>query len=255
MDSIKEQLPQMILDNMHLIKKFKAGTYKDTFDDLFRTYRPVFAHIEEQYLNTEDKETFIREISEDFVGKVKQQYDAKKTKVNKETLILDYNMLMASFVVPCILEYRGDCTEILADALISTWNHTFTRYTIKKGTFADIDGSFKRKLCYITTAVCESLEKEDDCYELTALRGFRDNYMMHSKVGSALVKEYYEMAPILVMRINSMKESNVIYKNIYEQFIQPCISFIENRKYMECQNKYSEMVQALRKHYIGGDHE
>lgn len=255
MDSIKEQLPQLILQNMHLIKDFHSNTYKDAFDALFRTYRPVFAHLEEVYLNTEDKEAFIQEIAEDFVHKVKQQYDEKMTKRNKDTLILDYNMLMTSFAVPCILEYRGDSTEHLADAMIHIWNQTFKRYKIQKGRFADIDGSFKRKLCYITTAVCDSLGKADDCYELNTLRGFRDNYMMHSKMGRILVKEYYETAPVLVMRMNSVKESKFIYQDIYEQFIQPCITYIEDKKYGECQSKYSEMVQTLKERYIGGTHE
>ena len=255
MDSIKEQLPQLVLNNMHLIKDFKASSYKDAFDDLFRTYRPVLTHLEEVYLNTEDKERFIRDISEDFVAKVKQQYDEKTTKANKNTLVLDYNMLMTSFAIPCILEYRGESTEQLADALILTWNDTFTRYKIQKGRFSDIDGSFKRKLCYITTAVCDSLGKEDDCYELTTLRSFRDDYMMHSKVGSTLVREYYEMAPMLVMRMNSFRESKSIYHQIYEQFIQPCITYIEEKRYQDCQNKYREMVQELTSQYIGGAHE
>lgn len=255
MDTIKEQLPQIMLQNMPLIKEFKSNAYKDAFDDLFRTYRPVFDHLEEVYLNAEDKGRCVKEIAEDFVEKAKRQYDERKTKTNKSTLTLDYNMLMASFVIPCILEYRGESTEALADALILAWNNTFTAYKIQKGRFSDIDGSFKRKLCYITTAVCDSLGKEDDCYELNMLRGFRDNYMMHSQEGIALVREYYEMAPLLVMRMNSIKDSGAIYQGIYDQFIQPCIAYIEERRYRQCQDKYREMVQTLRNRYIGGAHE
>ena len=36
-------------------------------------------------------------------------------------------------------------------------------------------------LCYITTIVCEILGKGDNCYELNALRMFRDYYMVKIK--------------------------------------------------------------------------
>lgn len=255
MDTIKEQLPKMMLENMHLIQEMSANKYKDAFDSLYKTYKPVLNHFEEMYVTTEDKQSFIQEIADDFVEKVHTQFENTVKKSNKETLTLDYNMLMTSFAIPCILESRGDGTVELADALVDKWNQTFTRYKIQKGRFTDIDGSFKRKLCYITTAVCDNLGKPDDCYELNLLRDFRDTYMMHTSSGESLVKDYYEIAPIMVMRMNFIKDSRKIYEAIYHQYIAPCITFIEEMKYEECQKKYMEMVQTLKERFIGGHHE
>ncbi|MDD2972418.1 MAG: hypothetical protein PHE02_09855 [Lachnospiraceae bacterium] len=255
MYSIKEQLPKLVLENMHLIKSFSSTTYKESFESLFKTYRPVLAHLEELYLNAADKEAFINEIAGDFVAQVKQQYDERAKKSNKESLTLDYNMIMASFAIPCILEYRGESTDALADALVAEWNASFTKYKIHKGKFADIDGSFKRKLCFITTAVCDSLGKADDCYELTLLRSFRDTYMMHTETGDQLVKDYYRRAPVLVMRMNLIRDSRHVYDEINETYIKPCISLIEEKRYEECQDKYVEMVESLTDRFIGGQHE
>ncbi len=251
MDSIKEKLPQLLLENMQLIKEFRANTYKDAFQNLLDSYKPLFQHIEELYIASEDRKKFIADIAEDFVSKAKIHHEGSIGKFNKDTAILDYNMMMSSFVIPCILEFRGESSEALADGLLDTWNGTFVKYRLQKGNFADIDGSFKRKLCFITTAVCDSLGRTDDCYELSTLRAFRDEYMLYHMSGKELVKEYYDMAPDIVMRINQHKTADMIYQNIYKQYIQPCISLIEQNEYDKCEKLYIEMVDTLRNQYVG----
>ena len=87
--------------------------------------------------------------------------------------------------------------------------------------YHNIDKGFKKKLCYITTAVCRSQNKPDNCYELTALREYRDNYLMNSNLGRELVDEYYNIAPGLVMMIDMQQEAEKIYQNIYDKYLPP----------------------------------
>ena len=55
--------------------------------------------------------------------------------------------------------------------------------------------------CFLTTAVAERRGEPDDGPALTALRAFRDGYMMRTPERRALVAEYYEIAPKLVAAI------------------------------------------------------
>ena len=55
--------------------------------------------------------------------------------------------------------------------------------------------------CFLTTAVTERRGEADDGPALTALRGFRDGYMMRTAERRALVEEYYEIAPAIVAAI------------------------------------------------------
>ena len=48
----------------------------------------------------------------------------------------------------------------------------------------------KDGLCFITTAVCKYLGKPDDCFELTALRDFRDNWLAEQAGGAEEIHEY-----------------------------------------------------------------
>lgn len=49
--------------------------------------------------------------------------------------------------------------------------------------------------CFITTAVCKTFDKPDNCPELTAFRTFRDTYMKEDEALNNEVNNYYEIAP------------------------------------------------------------
>jgi serine/threonine protein kinase len=105
-------------------------------------------------------------------------------------------------------------------------------------------------LCFITTAVCEYLNKPDDCYELTILRGFRDNWLAAQPSGEALIKEYYKIAPIIVTALNLSNEKETIYRNLWSKYISPCIKLIELKAYSTCMDLYMEMVNNLKLKFV-----
>lgn len=101
--------------------------------------------------------------------------------------------------------------------------------------------------CFITTAVCECLGKPDDCYELMTLRNYRDTWLANSEGGRELIEEYYRIAPMIVSRIKSSARYMEHCLFLLEEYINPCIEMIENKKYEKCRKKYEEMVIAAEK--------
>ena len=104
--------------------------------------------------------------------------------------------------------------------------------------------------CFITTAVCDSFNKTDNCYELTTFRYFRDNWLINEEDGKALIKEYYKNAPKIVETINSYSNKADIYLNIWNTYLKKCLHFIEDKKYKECKTLYIKMVKDLEKKYL-----
>ena len=104
--------------------------------------------------------------------------------------------------------------------------------------------------CYITTAVCESFGKPDDCYELTAFRKFRDTYLIHTLEGKQLIRQYYITAPRIVEAINRKMDKEKIYLNIWNKYLLPCLTCIENKEYLECKSRYITMVNQLQEEYL-----
>ena len=102
----------------------------------------------------------------------------------------------------------------------------------------------------MTTAVCKSLHKPDDCRELTLLRNYRDTFMLETAEREKIVKEYYNVAPTIVKRIDRREDADEIYGAIWEQYLSRCIRLIEAEKPEECEKVYIRMVQELETRYL-----
>lgn len=104
--------------------------------------------------------------------------------------------------------------------------------------------------CYITTAVCKSENKPDNCYELQTFRGFRDNWLKKQPDGKALIKRYYLLAPKIVELIEASADKDKIYERIHKDYLEPCLKFIERGEMEKCKEHYSEMVCSLSDEYL-----
>ncbi len=87
-------------------------------------------------------------------------------------------------------------------------------------------------------------EFDDNCYELTVLRWFRDNFV--SKEDIAL---YYNVAPTIVENINSFEDNEDIYNYIYSHIVVACVKAIENNDYNFAYNRYKSSVLALNEQF------
>lgn len=102
--------------------------------------------------------------------------------------------------------------------------------------------------CYLTTACMKHFKSafDDNCYELTVLRWFRDNFVTNDDV-----KHYYRVAPSIVMEINNEEHNNLIYDYIYDNVVEYSVTEIENGNYMNAYKRYKESILSLETHYIG----
>lgn len=85
---------------------------------------------------------------------------------------------------------------------------------------------------------------DDDCYELTILRCFRDNF-----VATEDIKHYYEIAPLIVESINKSPDSNEIYISIYERIIMVCLNAIQNGNYALAYETYKNAILDLEREF------
>ena len=108
----------------------------------------------------------------------------------------------------------------------------------------------KDGLCFITTAVCKYLGKPDDCFELTALRDFRDNWLAEQAGGAEEIREYYEIAPQIVEKLAASEEKDLLYEKIRLEYITPCLEKILRGQNEQCREIYREMVGELRQKFL-----
>lgn len=101
--------------------------------------------------------------------------------------------------------------------------------------------------CYLTSA-CMSYylnNFDDDCYELTILRWFRDNFVSKEEI-----KHYYNIAPQIVEAIEQEEHKDIIYNYIYDNVVDTCVEAIENGNYEFAYNRYKESILNLKQTYL-----
>lgn len=229
---------------------FTKKGYPDAFKRLYQQNFPTFEAIEHGYTSVIDKEQFITNMAEALVSRAVEIVEGCGSKRKKESKMMDLNMTMAVVVFPMILEYKGVSSQPLVDKLMEGWKREFPKTNIQAADYATIEKGFHKKFCYITTAVCESFGKPDDCYELRLLREYRDTYLAALPDGEEMIHEYYDVAPSIVKHINSHDDSCGIYRSIWERYLYPCITMIEQGELSKCKDVYQDMVYTLRDEYF-----
>lgn len=103
--------------------------------------------------------------------------------------------------------------------------------------------------CFLTSACVDALGMEDDCYELTMLRNFRDGWLTAQDSGKSDISRYYELAPQVVESINKLANSKEIYSDIYKKLVKPCVKMIEEKRMNDTWNHYKEYSERLFSKY------
>lgn len=242
-------ITDMLMEEENPLAAFKKDKYPAAFQDYVHKYAEVLDAIEKVYQEEENPQQWLEKLSDRLVNEAKGQLDLIPKKSKRTDQLINYNMILAIYVFPAILECKGQSAEPLSDLIVEKWNKEF-KTSVGSATYEKIEAGFHRKLCYITTAVCESLGKEDNCYELELLRDYRDSYLLSSGEGKALVDEYYDIAPTIVNRISRSEHADEVYEEIWKNYLSPCVQLIESGQKEDCREKYMNMVYELKGRYM-----
>jgi hypothetical protein len=108
-------------------------------------------------------------------------------------------------------------------------------------------GLFSCCKCFITNAVCASLGKPDDCFELTTLRFYRDAVLRRSAAGRHAIAEYEDIAPHIVSTIATRPDARSIHERLYRDSIQPAVEAVSRGEFDRAFAIYRAMVNRLRR--------
>lgn len=104
-------------------------------------------------------------------------------------------------------------------------------------------------LCFITTATCVALNKQDNCEELLAFKHYRDTTLINESNGPSIIREYYRIAPRIVEAIEQEVNSVDVYKKIWEKFIIVGYRYLLQDNMDKAKQTYINMVVYLCKRY------
>lgn len=238
----------ILSENHDFLGHFSRDKYADAFKTFCEKYADFFKSVNTVYNEESDKMAYVDSLADSLIAPIKEEYDKVK-KSNKSNYLIDNNLLLVIYLLPAIGSFKGDFSEDLQNSITTKWNAAFNQ-KIKAGNFEEINSGFKRKLCYVTTAVCQSLGKDDACEEIRLLKDYRDTYLILEPDGKELIETYYDIAPTIVNRINKCENSEAIYRDIYINYIYPCVCFIQSRRLKDCKELYVKMMYNLKSNYM-----
>ena len=105
--------------------------------------------------------------------------------------------------------------------------------------------------CFLTTACCEVVGLPDDCFELTALRRFRDRVMRASPAGRRDVERYYRTAPAILAAMAARGETGRL-RGVYFGTILPCALLASLGLNRPTRQLYTRMMRDLDERYRSG---
>jgi hypothetical protein len=246
---------EILFDHLHVMEHFNRTEYASCFDNYKRQCHPVLETVDRYAMVTEDKgEALMHELAAGLVKAIDEAVaaDATLRSRNARMMKLDqYKTILAVYTIPMVQEQKLSVGKKLADILVEEWIGAHPKSKIVKGSYEDMATGFRKgKLCFITTAVCDSFGKADDCYELMSFRDFRDIHMLKTQEGRKLVEEYYNIAPAIVTCIDLGEDRAAVYEEIWKEWLSPCLSDIEAGRREACGKRYQEMVEALKVRYL-----
>lgn len=249
-DGLKWELPDLLMDVKDPLDGFQKKEYEKTFLEYIGTHSQVLRDLEDAYQYGNEKEEMLRTLAEDFVGAVKKSIEEEPKKRKRSKRLTDYNLILAAYLFPALLKENPHSGEIFAEELRKAWKQAFPRTNLNISTYEEIEEGFRQRYCYISTAVCQSLNKGDDCEELVLLRNYRDGYLTELSNGKDVIREYYDVAPTIVKHINRRSDAPEIYRGIYKDYLEKCIRLIREGKNEQCRKVYTDMVYSLEEKYF-----
>ena len=243
-------MPRLLLEIDAPLENFKRHLYAAAFKTYYEKNLATFEAIEQGYREVVDKEQFLKNMAGALSDAAEEKLNTLTKKSKKDALMMDFNVCLAVYVLPAVQEFKGDSSQALTEAILGAWKERFPRTNVQASTYENINNGFKRKFCYITTAVCETFGKPDDCYELTLFRNYRDSYLAKQPDGEQVIHTYYDLAPTIVKHIEKQTNHRAIYEDIWKTYLEPCKGMIEQGEQEACKELYIKMVRTLQQTYF-----
>lgn len=237
-----------VTDHQNSIRSLNRTAFEPYFQSYEKDCLPVFLQLEQAVqMRPEAGGEILDRFASDFIAQLQDWLARQKRRVAED----DAKYTVCLFLIPALRRAGLDISEPLAVLIREKWLERYPKNVFQLTTYEDIAGGFRKKLCFITTAVCGALGKPDNCPELTAFRTFRDDYLALRPEGPGLIDTYYAIAPAIVTILNLTRDSDAAYQEIWRRHLSPCYNAILQGNPAECQARYTAMVQALAQDCLG----
>lgn len=251
---VKEHLLDCVRDYPNAFKQFNRKLYESAYRNYKEDVSSVFEAMD-RYVCAQptQRQALLSGFVEEFIAQwedIHRNPPKAKTKAARERLAFSDKLTLAWFTVPAIRGLGLSVSEEFPALLRDSFNEKYPDNRFELGTYEEIQSGFRKHgFCFVTTAVCEAEGKPDDCPELTAFRAFRDGWLSQTEQGSALICEYYEIAPAIVAAMRYGDDEAKVCAELRRDWLNPCYKALQAGENAACREIYTDMIHSLRDRY------
>lgn len=245
---LDSRLLSCVTGNLGVFKKLTKSGFPSYFNGFLEQERSLLESIPAAAQAAPDA---LERIAEQFAANIDSwSREHKKALTSAEAMRDDAKYTLCLLLIPAIRSLNMSEGETLCRHLQESWIRRFPKSPFQLTTYENIMAGFRRRWCFITTAVCRQAGKPDDCPELTAFRAFRDEYLLNHPDGEALIRQYYEIAPAIVLAIELTDDPDIAYPAIWDKHLSPCYHALNRGDRETCKTLYTHMVHDLSAKYL-----
>ena len=111
---------------------------------------------------------------------------------------------------------------------------------------------YSDRRCYVTTEICNLLGYDNECHILKVSREFRNEVLKKDKKYKKLLNDYDIVGPIIAKNLKeefSNDEDKEMVIDLFNFFVLPTVSLIEEKRYDEAIKRYAGMIIGLEEYY------
>ena len=251
---VEEHLLDCIRDHPNAFRHFNRKQYEPFYETFKEEIVPVYEAMDRYVCAQPGKrQALLEDFAELFVAQWEtfhNNHPKAKSKNAREKQAFSDKLTLAWYMVPAIRELGLSVSEEFVESLHSRFNSRYPDNIFEPGTHEEISGGFRKHgFCFVTTAVCEAEGKPDDCSELTAFRAFRDGWLARTEQGSAIIREYYNVAPTVVAAMRYGDDEAQVCAELRRDYLTPCYEALLRESPEDCLDRYRAMVRMLRNRY------
>ena len=91
---------------------------------------------------------------------------------------------------------------------------------------------------------------KENVKEVGQVRDYVEECIRTLPYGEQLIREYYEIAPLIVAAIDSMENRREIYMDLYERLVLKSLELIQTGRKNEAVKNYQQIVSELKRRYL-----
>lgn len=148
-ETLSQEFAGLLIDNPDPKKYFSKKKYASYFEEYCQSHETLFQKIASAYELSEEKEVFLKQLSQAIATQARQDVDHCKG-LKKENRKGELNLFMVTSIFPALLKQESDYSTPLCEQIVSAWKECFPETELGYSSYEKLTSGFRSFWGFLT---------------------------------------------------------------------------------------------------------